>query len=68
MYVNTTGLSEKLPIDKSFSLIRGCPGWGANLGPHDFIYFLIFTTEPQRLPLSDAWVMLAKLKTVKVLS
>jgi hypothetical protein len=23
---------------------RGCPGWGANPGPLDFIYFLIFTT------------------------
>jgi hypothetical protein len=32
---------------------RGCPGWGANPGPLDFIYFLIFhhfTAEPQRLP------------------
>jgi hypothetical protein len=30
-------------------------GWGANPGPLDFIYFLIFlpfTAEPQRLPLS----------------
>jgi hypothetical protein len=25
-------------------LIKGCPGWGANPGPLDFIYFLIFTT------------------------
>jgi hypothetical protein len=25
---------------------RGCPGWGANPGPLDFIYFLIFTTLP----------------------
>jgi hypothetical protein len=23
---------------------RGCPGWGSNLGPVDFMYFLIFTT------------------------
>jgi hypothetical protein len=33
--------------------LRGCPGWGANPGPLDFIYFLIFnhfTAEPQRLP------------------
>jgi hypothetical protein len=22
---------------------RGCPGWGANPGPLDLIYFLIFT-------------------------
>jgi hypothetical protein len=32
---------------------RGCPGWGANPGPLNIIYFLIFhhfTTEPQRLP------------------
>jgi hypothetical protein len=32
---------------------RGCPGWGANPGPVDIIYFLIFhhfTAEPQRLP------------------
>jgi hypothetical protein len=27
-------------------LKRGCPGWGANTGPVDFIYFLIFTTLP----------------------
>jgi hypothetical protein len=25
---------------------RGCPGWGANPGPLNFIYFLIFTTLP----------------------
>jgi hypothetical protein len=25
---------------------RGCPGWGANPGPLDLIYFLIFTTLP----------------------
>jgi hypothetical protein len=34
---------------------RGCPGWGANPGPLEFIYFLIlhhFTAEPQRLPYS----------------
>jgi hypothetical protein len=35
-------------------LKKGCPGWwGANLGPVNFIYFLIFTTlhtaEPQLL-------------------
>jgi hypothetical protein len=32
---------------------RGCLGWGANPGPFDFIYCLIynhFTAEPQRLP------------------
>jgi hypothetical protein len=23
---------------------KGCPGWGANPGPLDLIYFLIFTT------------------------
>jgi hypothetical protein len=27
-------------------LKRGCPGWGANPGPLDFIYFIIFTTLP----------------------
>jgi hypothetical protein len=26
--------------------LKGCPGWGANPGPLDFIYFLIFTTLP----------------------
>jgi hypothetical protein len=34
--------------------LKGCPVWGANPGPLDVIYFLIFTTlhtaEPQRLP------------------
>jgi hypothetical protein len=25
---------------------RGCPGWGANPGPLNIIYFLIFTTLP----------------------
>jgi hypothetical protein len=25
---------------------RGCQGWGANPGPLNFIYFLIFTTLP----------------------
>jgi hypothetical protein len=36
-----------------FLFLRGCPGWGANPGPLDLIYFLIFhhfTAEPQRLP------------------
>jgi hypothetical protein len=27
-------------------LKRGCPGWGPDPGPLDFIYFLIFTTLP----------------------
>jgi hypothetical protein len=38
----------------TFLFLRGCPGWGANPGPLDFIYFLIFhllTAEPQRLPI-----------------
>jgi hypothetical protein len=26
--------------------LKGCPGWGANPGPLNFIYFLIFTTLP----------------------
>jgi hypothetical protein len=25
---------------------RGCPGWGANPGPPNVIYFLMFTTLP----------------------
>jgi hypothetical protein len=33
---------SKLPFFKK----RGCPGWGANLGALNFIYFLIFTTLP----------------------
>jgi hypothetical protein len=45
---------------------RGCPGWGANPGPLDFIYFLIFhhfTAEPQRLP----WLFdICKLQLSKV--
>jgi hypothetical protein len=38
----------------SYFFKRGCPGWGANPGPLDIIYFLIFhhfTAEPQRLTL-----------------
>jgi hypothetical protein len=37
----------------------GCPGCGANPGPLNFIYFLIFhhfTAEPQRLPTYDTYM------------
>jgi hypothetical protein len=40
-------------------LKRGCLGWGANPGPLDFIYFLIFnhfTAEPQRLPMENVGI------------
>jgi hypothetical protein len=31
---------------KSCFFCPGCPGWGANPGPLDFIYFLIFSILP----------------------
>jgi hypothetical protein len=34
------------PFFSFFFLKKGCPGWGVNPGPLDFIYFLIFTTLP----------------------
>jgi hypothetical protein len=40
---------------EAHSFLRGCPGWGANPGPLNFIYFLIyhhFTAEPQLLHLT----------------
>jgi hypothetical protein len=34
-------------MKKSLFFKRNCPGWwGANPGPLDFVYFLIFTTLP----------------------
>jgi hypothetical protein len=45
--------SDRIGRFFSFSLFlffsflkRGCPGWGANRGPLNLIYFLIFTTLP----------------------
>jgi hypothetical protein len=41
---------------------RGCPGWGANPGPLDFIYFLIFTTLPLSHSGSPTWAVFYKLQ------
>jgi hypothetical protein len=32
----------ELMFDLVFFFLRGCPGWGANPGPLDFVYFLIY--------------------------
>jgi hypothetical protein len=46
------GLDTTAAENRSLNFLkRGCPGWGANPGPLNFIYFLIFhhlTAEPQR--------------------
>jgi hypothetical protein len=39
---SVTGLGEKNRHWRKRLFLRGCLGWGANLGPLDFIYFLIF--------------------------
>jgi hypothetical protein len=39
-------VARNVLLQKYVEYLRGCPGWGVNLGPLNFIYFLIFTILP----------------------
>jgi hypothetical protein len=53
-------------LKKISFLKRGCPGWGANPGPLDYIYFLICTTLPLRHSGSPTKEVVSKLTVPKL--